>query len=184
MIFGLIRRAVRERRGAILAEFALTFPILVLLILGGVEVGRFVLLEQKLHAAAVTMADLTAQAEELSTGELDNLFAAVDHITTPFALAEDGLVIVSSVSASGGNPPTVDWQRTGAGTATKASAIGAPGEEAELPEGFVVRDGESVIVAEVFFDYAPLFGGQYVDAREIYKRSLYRPRFGALTSLN
>lgn len=184
MVGAFLKRLSRDRRGSILAEFALSFPVLVLLILGGVEIGRYILLQQKLEGIAVGIADLVSQAETLTVAEVDDLFAAVDHIARPFSLGSDGLVIVSSVSASNGNPPQVNWQRTGGGTGSATSAIGAPGEAATLPAGFVVRDGETVIVGEVYYSFSPFFGQSILPSSELYNRAMFRPRFGALTSLN
>jgi len=183
MMAKALRNLGRDRLGAILAEFAMAFPILVTLILGGVEVGRYVILQQKLHGVAVSLADLVSQAETLSVAQLDDIFLAVDHIAQPFPLGSRGVAIVSSVSASDGNPPVVNWQQMGGGTATATSLIGAPGQNATLPDGFVVRDGETVIIAEVFYNFVPFLGGSYVSPKELYNLALYRPRFGALTSL-
>lgn len=180
----LLRRLRRDRRGAILVEFAMTFPILVTLILGGLETGRYVLLQQKLHGVAVSMADLVSQAETLTTAELDNLFAAVGHMTRPFNLGADGVVIVSSVSASDGNPPVINWQRAGGGTGTTGSALGAAGDDANLPPNLLVRDGETVIVAEVYYNFTPFLGGKFLSPSELFNQAFYRPRFGALTSLD
>lgn len=184
MIGRLVTRLRRDRQGAILVEFAMTFPILVILILGGIEISRYILLQQKLEGVAVAMADLVAQAETLTTSDVDNLFAAVDHIAKPFSLGDQGVVIVSSVSIGNGNKPRINWQRRGGGTSTATSALGTPPGIANLPDGFILRAGESVIVAEVYYSFEPFLGQSFIPAREIYHRAMFRPRFGTLTSLN
>lgn len=182
----LATRFAREARGAVLTEFAMAFPILVVLVLGGFEIGRYVLLQQKLQSVAVETADLIAQAETISGTEVDNILVAVDHIMTPFDLGDRGVVIVTSVGATGNNPPMVNWQRSGGGTANATSKLGVPGTTATLPSGFVVRAGESVIVSEVFYDYEPLLAMNLIPlpSGQLYNESLYRPRFGTLASLN
>jgi Flp pilus assembly protein TadG len=177
---------VRAKTGAAIAEFALAFPFLTLLMLGGFEIGRYVLLEQKLESLAVQTADLVSQAETISTSELDDIFLAASNIMTPFSLGDRGVIIVTSVSASGGQAAKVNWQRAGGGTATASSLIGAPGQTATLPTGFVVRDGESLIVAEVFYNFTPILNFPLVplSATQIYSEGLYRPRFGSLSTLN
>ena len=47
------------------------------------------------------------------------------------------------------------WQQQGAGKLARASDIGASGGKATLPKDLVLRDGETVIVAEVLFRYEP-----------------------------
>lgn len=182
------RRFGRDAGGAVIAEFAMAFPILLTLVLGGVEIGRYVLLEQKLESVAVETADLVAQTNSTSitTAELNNIFAAVSHIMLPFTLGTSGKVVVTAVSKSNGGAITVNWQRAGGGTGSGTSHVGAPGQTATLPAGFTVRDGEAVIVSEVFFNYQPMFAATWiaVPAAALYNESFYRPRFGTLATLN
>jgi len=183
---GAPARLGRDATGAVLTEFAMAFPILVVLVLGGFEIGRYVLLQQKLQSVAVAVADLVAQSETISSGDVDNIFLAVDHIMQPFSLGANGVVIVSSISASNGQPPTINWQRSGGGTGTGMSHLGTAGGAATLPAGFVVRDGESVIVSEVFYSYQPLLAMNLVPlpSGSLYNEAFYRPRFGTLSALN
>lgn len=51
---------LRDSRASILVEFAIIAPILIMMLLGGVELGRFILLDQKLDRTAMTVADLIA----------------------------------------------------------------------------------------------------------------------------
>lgn len=180
------RRFARETRGAVLTEFAMAFPILVVLMLGGFEIGRYVLLQQKLQSVAVETADLVAQSETISAADVDNILLAVDHVMIPFSLGDKGVVIITSIGATGTNPPKVNWQRTGGGTASATSHLGTPGNNATLPSGFVVRAGESVIVSEVFYNFQPLLAINLVPlpSSQLYNESMYRPRFGTLASLN
>ncbi len=183
MIAAFLRRFRQDRRGVILVEFALAMPVFVIMILGGVEVARYVLLQQKLNGVASTMADLVAQTETLSEAELTTLFTAVDFVAQPFELGANGVVIVSSVGATNGDPPRINWQRSGAGSLTATSQIGAEGDTPNLPADFVIRDGESVIIAEVFFEFTPFIGEQFVPPRQVYHRAMLRPRFGTLETL-
>ena len=63
------------------------------------------------------------------------------------------------------------------------SAVGSPGGAATLPAGFLVRDGENAIIAEVFFNYSPLLQTAFLSDSQIYHRSFFRPRFGSLSQL-
>ena len=47
--------------------------------------------------------------------------------------------------------PTVFWQEEGAGTLDEASEVGAEGGDATLPDSLILRDGETVIVAEALY---------------------------------
>lgn len=183
MLRSLCRLLARDRRGGIMIEAAVIMPFLVFVMLGGVEIVRFALLQQKLNRTAVSMADLVAQAETLSENELDSLFSAAQFVAQPFDLGDSGAVIVTSISAAGGNPPKIDWQRTGGGDAVVASELGIEGEPATLPEGFVVRAGESVIFAEVVYNFQPFIFPQVLASKQLRHRAMFRPRFGSLGEL-
>lgn len=184
MITFLRKLIVNDRRGSIITDTALMLPVLLALLMGGIEVTRFALLQQKLNRAAVSMADLVAQSETLTAADLNSLFAAVQFVVAPFDTGIQSLVIVSSISATSGNPPIVDWQRLGAGSATATSDLGVEGANATLPAGFLVRDGESVIFAEVVYDFEPLLFTEFMASRRVKHTALFRPRFGALSTLN
>lgn len=179
----LASRLARERKGSIFIETAIALSFLSTLTVGGVEAARFVLLSQKLERVASTTADLAASGQSISVGQLDQLFVASQEIAKPFDLAADGTVIVSSVSASGGSGPRVDWQRSGGGTLSTGSAIGQPGGAATLPNGFQVRDGEEVIVAEVYYAFEPFLAPDIIGPTQLYRVSFFRPRLAPLTTL-
>ena len=179
-----IRGFIADRCGSVFTEFAVAMPVLIILILGGVEVGRYVLLHQKLNRLAATTSDLVSQAQSISQADLDQIFLAANEVMSPFELGAEGVVIVSSVSATGGNPPEIDWQSSGGGSGAGSSSIGSSGGAANLPAGFTVRDGENVIVAEVIFDFTPEFFPDVVSATQIAHHAINRPRFGSLSTLN
>jgi len=176
-------RMRKDQRGSVLVEMAFILPILVTMMLAGVELSRYVLLQQKLDAIAITTADLVSQREEISAATVDQIFAAAGHVIAPFTFGADGIVMVTSVSASGGNGPRVDWQRSGGGMLSASSTIGTPGGAATLPAGFQVRDGENAIISEVFYNYSPLLQTAFFTSTQTYHRALFRPRFGDLAQL-
>lgn len=174
----------RDRGGGSLIEVAFAMPILVTLLLGGVEIARYVLLHQKLDRVSSSIADLVSQAENISVADLQNVFDAAQFVAKPFDLPADGTVIVSSISNPIGAPATrVNWQQAGAGSIPANSQIGTPGGSVTLPAGFTVADGQTIIIAEVFYDYVPWILGEITGAKQIYHRALFRPRYGGLTML-
>ncbi len=184
MIAFLARLLRRDARGSVLVELALAIPVLILLFLGGFEVARLFLLDQKLDRASASMGDLVSQAEGLSANDLPDIFAAVGRVLEPFDLGARGVVIVTSVSGVAGAPPTINWQRSGGGTLTAGSAIGLEGEDAQMPSAFPMRPAENVIVAEVIYDFAPFIFPSVVGDKRLYHRAFFRPRFSPLTELD
>lgn len=176
-------RLAHDRRGAVAVEFALIMPVLVGLLLAIVEVGRYAILYQKLDRLASTMGDLVAQAQIISTTDVNNLMSAVPHILTPFTLGTNGKVIVSSVGLVSG-VAKVNWQRTGGGTYAGISKVGAQGATAALPAGMTVPAGESLIVAEVYYSFTPFIYAAVLPAKVLYRPAYYRPRIGTLSVIN
>ena len=90
MMFRRILKALgRDRRGALAVEAAMAVPVLAVLLLGGVEVTRFVLLNQKLERTSATVADLVSRSEKIYAAELPTVFAAAGFSFDPFDLAGD-----------------------------------------------------------------------------------------------
>jgi Flp pilus assembly pilin Flp len=177
-----LRRFRRDDAGLAAVEFALVLPVMVLFSLGIAEVGRFALLSLKLQHAATTMADLASRDEELSLASLQSMFSAMDHVVRPFDIAGQGVVIASGVGVDGDDAPTVFWQEEGAGDLDEDSEVGAEGDEATLPADLVLRDGETVIVAEVVFRYERWLL-RLVPDTTLRRVAYYRPRLGTLRSL-
>ena len=179
----LIRNIRKDSRGSVAVEVSVAISILAALLLAGVEVTRFVMLNQKLERASATMADLVSQAETLTEADLVSLFTATGFVLDPFDLAGDGRIIVSSISKQAGTNPQINWQRE-FGSGAGSSSFGAEGGDATLPAGFVLRDGESIVVSEAFYDFVPVFTGQLLTSATLDTQSVVRPRFGSLNHIN
>ena len=179
----MIRRFWKEDYGAVAIEFGLVISTLIVILMGCFEAGRYILLNQKLDRTSSSIADLIAQADNVTTGVLNDTYAAADEQTLPFDLATHGRVIVSSVYKPDTSDPKVQWQCEGGGSyASATSAIGSEGGTADMPTTFSVDVGENVVVAEVFYDYEPfLFGGIFQPA--VFRHtSFMRPRGSLLVA--
>jgi Flp pilus assembly protein TadG len=165
-------------------EFALVLPVLMLLMLGSAEMGRFVILHQKVDRVAVTTSDLVARAETINETDLNDIFDAADYVAQPFDLAGLGIVIVSAVTNDDGSGARVAWQRSGGGSGTYTSQIGVPGGVATLTTDFEVREGETAIIAEVFYDFEPFLSELIVEPQTLYRRAHHRPRLGTLDEVD
>ena len=164
-------------------EFALFLPVLLTLCLMTVEAARFLLLNMKLSHAATSMADLATRERELTVATLDSLFSSVRYITDPFVFSTDGVVIMSGVSEDAAKHVTVSWQRRGAGTLTANSEIGNVAAAATLPEDLDVGVNQTIVAAEVFYQYQPWLLG-IIPNQLLHHVSYYRPRLGSLTTLS
>jgi hypothetical protein len=172
------------RAGNVAVEFALAVPVLLLLMLGSAEMARFVILHQKMDRVATTISDLVSRAETISESQLDDIFLAIRQVATPFDIANLGVVFVSSITNPDGDGAVVSWQRSGGGSYSTSSHLGAEGEEAVLPDGFEVREGETAIISEVFFDFTPFLSELIVEPQIIYRSAHHRPRLGTLETVD
>jgi len=177
-----LRKFLKDRHGTLAVEMAMATPVIFGLLVAGVEVTRYVLLNQKVERTSATMADLVSQAEVLSEAGLNNLFAAGNHVMAPYDLGSDGRIIVSSIVNQDGAQATIAWQRSYGGGGG-ASVFGSESNMAQLPTDFVVRSGENVITVEVFFDYEPMLVTPAVTSTNVYNAALFRPRFGSLAAI-
>jgi len=180
----LLRLFWRARRGVAAVEFALILPVLMLLSLGCVELAQYVVLNQKLQRSATTVADLMTRDAAWTAAEIDDMFAAVAHVATPFDMRNSGVVIMTGLTGRPDGNVDISWQRTGAGTLSAGSELGSAGQVIAPPGGLTIPAAQTVVAAEVKFDYDPIFLEMLDRAEPIYYRIYFRPRRGGLSTLN
>jgi hypothetical protein len=178
-----LRDIARDQTGLAYLEFAVTLPFLIAMLLGGVEVTRYILIAQKVEKVSVTVSDIVSQADTITTSDLDNLVMAAGQVMQPYSFDGNAYVIISSVYKTGTNSPVVNWQYSGGGSWIKSSQVGSVGAIANLPDGFTMVDRENVIIAEVFYNYQPIFGSNILNVSQLYKYAIFKPRLGDLSTL-
>jgi Flp pilus assembly protein TadG len=190
MIAKIIKNLSSRNRneGSVALEFALIAPIYALCFLGTVEFGNFILVQQKLDKTTSTIADVVSQEETISCPDVDQVMSAIDSIAWPNAFSQNGKVILSSVSNDSNGIPRVNWQYFYNENLmlSNDSKIGeSVGDEADMPDGFTLGDDETVIIAEVYYEYQTFIAPDLVaDGEVLYKVSMFRPRLGALTEIS
>ncbi len=170
-------------RGVAALEFAIVTPFLILLLLGGFEMARFLIVQQKAEKIAFSVADVTAQYESVTSTEISQVFAAVEQIMKPHPFNTNGRVILSSVyNPDGTEKPKVRWQCENAGALNVVSKVGKVGNDATLPQTFLLDEKDNLIVTEVFYRFTPVFKTIFTGPFVVYRTAMFRPRLGALTS--
>jgi hypothetical protein len=165
-----------RQKGAMMIEAAVIMPLFLTLMIGAVESARFITIHQKMTRAVVTMSDIVSRSSNLTNNQLNDIFFATETILSPYATGVNSRVIISSVTRSPGQPARIVWQRQGGGSMIAASRLGGQGGNAALPAGFTLGDNESVIVAEIFYAYAPMFISSDFVPQNMYDRAFFRPR--------
>ena len=165
-----------------MTELALSMPLYIGLLTGVVEVGNYFLLNLKVQHTVVSIADLVTRDEEISEAVVVDIFQVMPHIMDPYVGGTGSLAIITSVSQTPDEQATVFWQRSGGGSLSVTSDFGAEGEAANLPSLITMRDGETVLATEVFYQYEPLIFS-FLPSTTIRRVSYFRPRIGALQEI-
>lgn len=178
----LFQRVRKDQRGGIMLEFAFAMPVMIGLLLGGVEFARFALVNQKMERVTSFVGDFVARAEALDEADFDDYFAAAQQLSVPFELFTAGNIVVTSVTGESTGPEVL-WQQVGAGSISQPSHVGAPGDAAVLPAGFNVDEGEGLVITEVWFDFEPILLPVLIPERRLYFQAIYRPRRTAILAM-
>ena len=196
-----LRTFAKSRRGAVAVEFAMIVPLLIALILGGFDIGRYALLHQKAQRTAATVADLLASAPFLTNDTIDDILTVTDHVLRPFEVGDNARVIASMITlatdSSGAyitdpaaeDTTAVAWQRCWAapghtglaanstyGTSGNPPVAYPPGFES-LPEDTTL----TVMVAEVVYQHQYMFMDFLGDETPIRVFAVYLARDVATT---
>lgn len=165
---GGMKRFWRSRKATAAIEFALLVPMMIALYIGAVEFSQALTIDRRVTTVASSLADLVAQAEEVSNDEVIDIFEAATAIIKPFDIDPLSMV-VSSVVADGDNDTEVAWSRTKNGTAR------AKGSSMALPEG-LTQPYTGIIVAEVEYTYTPIVGEYITGPIKMSDTFYLRPR--------
>lgn len=179
-------RRVRTRRtwaqkGIAAAEFALTLPIWITLMLGAADGTYCLLVNEKADRIAYSVTDIVTQYQTISIANLNDIIQASSQLMQPFPFSTQGVVIVTSVYKPAGQAAYICWQYSGGGNLTQTSQIGKTGGAPALPNGLVLNDNDNVIISEVYYNFTPMFvSAGLFKSNQIYRVAIYKPRLSPL----
>jgi len=148
----------RHERGNAAIEFGIVAPLLLLMLLGTVELGRAIATDRHFGSAVASTGDLVAREEYLgedrgaASNNLKDMMTSIQHLMRPYDPSTLQLVIYS-VKASADDPGKgkVEWSYPyGLDAKAQCSDYALPAD--------VVPPGGSVIVVEAEYTFTPLFG--------------------------
>jgi len=148
-----VRNLWFDTRAVAAVEFAITVPFMLLLYVGGVELGNGLAIGVKVSETAHTVADLVSRNACVTDSALTTMLGASSVTIAPYSIGST-TVTVSEVSTDAGGNATVTWSKSLNGTPrstnqpmTLPSALGTPS-----PPNI------SLILAEVTYQYTPNLG--------------------------
>jgi len=173
----MLKRFVRNNKGVAALELIFLAPIFLMMLISGFEVGRYVMIMNKVQSAGFTLSNIIAQTwpatvlnacdeSRLTETTLSNITAGMNTLMEPFSSDnEDTKVIVTSLQkAAGGNLNMMWQQESGALGEYTPEVTGAPGSAAQISDAEVLNelttnldDSENVLVLEAFYRYKPIF---------------------------
>jgi len=173
----------RGRRGNVAVEIALMAPFLLTLLVGSVEITRYVYLRQVLDVAASGLGDLVTMETRLSESTIADLLAATKRAAAPLDLAH-GRVLLTSLHDPDGNGSQIAWQRSSGSMTEVESAVRTGADAPPLQGGLALAPGDNVIVVELIAPFDPTFPGLFMDQGRLRAQSIFVPRRGKLVSID
>lgn len=162
-----------DRRGVALIEFAITLPVLLALILVGMEFTNFVLAQYRVRAVAAMTADNASRLRsQMSEAFINELFLGVEKSGAGIHFADRGRVILSSVQNNNtGTGQWIRWQRC-FGSLPLVSKYGSEGhgkDDSSLPDiaGLTAQPGSAIMYVEAEYKYRPLIPSSYLSNQRI-----------------
>lgn len=158
----------KDARGVAMLEFALALPVLLLLLFGGIELARYVLVDQKAALVNDSATDILSQMD-LTEGDVQSVVASLPRFMNPYGFDPKKDSITFSVVESTDGAQTI---RKLYGSKTRLAPNQGP---------LANIGNNTVVVGEMFYGFSPLLIGSSLNSflgAEIYKVAVFRPRAG------
>jgi Flp pilus assembly protein TadG len=166
-----LRRFARNRDGVSAVEFALVLPFMLLLYIGGVELGDGLQINFKVTEVARTVTDLASQYTSIDTATMSTILDASSTIVTPYP-ASSMVVTVSQIKvAANSSQGSVSWSCSLNGTARTTGASVTLPSSLQNPSSAIY-----LIFGEVSYPYTPSMGYVITGTINMYQTAYFYPR--------
>ena len=171
-----IRLALADDRGVSAIEFAIIFPIILILLAGMLEVNEALTVHRKLRQVSSTVSDLIAQQSLITPAQVDLTLRGAASMLAPYDITN--LKIVLSVIDVAPTKQTVAWSKA---YHTTAELAGSPAGF-EVPASLAVS-GVQIVAVKVDYSFATAFSylfGAFIgpNGYVMQDRMYERPRLG------
>ena len=148
----------RDKRGSAAVEFAFLAPLLTLMLLGTIELGRAINMDRVFTMATDTTGDLVAREQYMGTSSTDaqtnlaSMMLSVKQVMLPYDSSSLALGVISvQASPTDATDTRVVWSYSYNGKSVPSKCA-----TYALPSGMLAKGG-STIVVESSFLFKPLF---------------------------
>ena len=190
-----LRRLLRDQRGVSLIEFAMILPLFMLMGMSGIEFAYLATVDMQVSQTAVSLADNASRLGQtdnsavtptVTEADIDSIIAGAMRQGESIHLGERGRVILSSVEYDAATGRQyIHWQRC-AGDLNKQSIYGNQGSNNGLGANRITGvgransiravSGSAVMVAEIYYEYESLIGGNVINAGSIRQEAVFAIR--------
>jgi len=173
---GMVRRPglaggkfVRDAKGLSAVEFALIFPLMALLYLGGCELTQALAIKRLVNITSGTVTNLVAQYATISASQqMPDILYASTQVLTPYP-ASNATIVVTCVTIDSNGNATVAWSQALNGSAR------VTGSSVTLPPSLDVPN-TTVVLGETTYSYTPLYDFIHMGPVSLYSAVYMLPR--------
>jgi len=179
--YRLWRRFSGNRKGVAGIEFAVVFPIMVILFIGTVELSQAISVDRRINKVAGSTADLIARNASLTTQDLDGIVSIAAQLMQPYTADNLNLVATNVItSLDNANDNVVCWSYSNSPNADPHTE----GSSFALQSG-LLKAGEGVVVVEIEYLYTPPLFSLFIPTPFSFTETVYLPpRMVAAISLD
>ncbi|MGD9670494.1 MAG: TadE/TadG family type IV pilus assembly protein [Hyphomicrobiaceae bacterium] len=159
---GFAQRFARDRKGVAAVEFAYIAPILLVMLMATFELSRAVSIDRRLNSVSAMASELVAREEQLDDADLKNIYRSLNHVMKPY---DDNSLVVRllQVRTDTNGATKVEWSTEINSTAIDDQSTGSLPHPYPQCSTFGIdpelkQNGSRVVVAEVGYNYQPIFG--------------------------
>ncbi len=165
---GWLRRFARDRDAVAAMEFAIVLPIMLLLYIGGVELGDGLQIQFKVTETARTITDVASQYITIQSSDMSNILAATSSVVAPYP-SSNMTITISEVTTNSQGQGAIAWSCSLNGTPYTVGAT------VTLPTNLQTPN-ISLIWGEVTFPYKPPMGYVVTGTINLYQSNYFYPR--------
>lgn len=169
-----LRSFARDRAGVSALEFAIVLPFMLLLYIGGNELGDGLAIQYRVALAARTVTDLASQYISIDGATMSSILGASSTVMAPYSSA-NMVVTVSQVQVTANSSQgSISWSCSLGGTARTIGASVTLPTYLQNPSSTMY-----LIFGEVTYPYTPAVGYAVAGTINIYQNTYFYPRLAS-----
>lgn len=179
---GHLESWLSDVRGAVAMEAAFIFPVLGIMLIGLVDTGNAILINQKVISASQSVAGIITRNDSVSPGALQKMISAGQLIMMPQSITTPADVDIRSFSFDGAAIPNItqEWSYKNSGWTISGSELTKMNNSITS----VATPNSGVVVVGVHYVYTPMFIGSFIGTLDFVELSYAGGRITPVVSCN